>query len=135
MPFEDLTICAKHQVRKTVKRFEATHLISLVDPGDRMPRPHRIARGNQLVLQFDDVDDPALPDAPQREHLDRALSWVDRLPETARLVVHCTAGVSRSTALAYALLCQKLPGEDAMAHVLNVRPEARPNLLMMSWIS
>ena len=131
MPFEALTICAKNQVRKTVKRFEATHLISLVDPHDRMPRPHRIERGNHLVMHFDDVDDPRLPDAPQREHLVRAIEWVERLPETARLVVHCTAGVSRSTALSYALLRCSMPDQKAMDYVLKIRPEAQPNELMM----
>ncbi len=131
MPFEALTICAKRQVRKTVKRFEATHLISLVDPDDRMARPHRIERGNHLVMFFDDVADPDLPDAPQQEHLLRAIEWADRLPETARLVVHCTAGVSRSTALSYGLLRCSMREQDAMAYVMHVRPEARPNLLMM----
>ncbi len=131
MPFEALTICAKNHVRKAVKRFEATHLISLVDPDDRMPRPHRIARGNHLVMHFDDVADPGLPDAPQREHLVRAIEWADRLPETARLVIHCTAGVSRSTALSYGLLRCSMREQDAMAYVLRVRPEAQPNALMM----
>lgn len=134
MPFEALTICAKNQVRKTVKRFEATHLISLVDPHDRMPRPHRIERGNHLVMHFDDVDDPRLPDAPQREHLVRAIEWVDRLPETARLVVHCTAGISRSTALSYGLLRGSMREQDAMAYVLQIRPEAQPNNLMMQYL-
>lgn len=135
MPFEALTICAKNQVRKTVKRFEATHLISLVDPHDRMPRPHRIERGNHLIMHFDDVADPSLPDAPQREYLARAIEWVERLPKTARLVVHCTAGISRSTALSYALLRCSLSDREAMAYVLRVRPEARPNALMMQQLS
>lgn len=134
MPFEALTICAKNQVRKTVKRFEATHLISLVDPHDRMPRPHRIERGNHLVMNFDDVADPDLPDAPQREHLVRAIQWAERLPETARLVVHCAAGVSRSTALSCALLRCSMREQDAMAYVLHVRPEAQPNALMMQYL-
>jgi predicted protein tyrosine phosphatase len=134
MPFDALTICAKNQVRKTLKRFEATHLISLVDPDDRMPRPHRIAQGNHLVMHFDDVDDPALPDAPRKEHIDRAFKWVARLPETARLVVHCTAGISRSTALAYGLLCHQMNNDEAMTYVQRVRPEANPYKLMMELI-
>ena len=131
MPFEDLTVCGKNQVRKVVKRFAATHLLSLVDPEDRMPTPHRIARENHLSVKFDDVEEPDLPYAPTAPDIEQIIRWIDRLPDNARLVIHCTAGVSRSTAVAFALLCQCFGVERRL---LEIRPQASPNALITAFL-
>ena len=130
MAFEELTICAKHQVRKVVKRFAATHLLSLVDPDDRVRTPNRIARENHLSIRFDDVESPHLPFAPTYRRLETAAAWVDRLPNDARLVIQCTAGISRSTAVAFAFLCRKMDVEAARDRLLEISPEASPNALI-----
>lgn len=130
MPFQELTVCGKGQVRKVVKRFAATHLLSLVDPDDRVPTPHRIARENHLSVRFDDVESPALAHAPTLADIEKVVAWVDRLPENARLVIHCTAGVSRSTAIAFALLCRGMDIEAARDRLLVIRPQASPNALV-----
>ena len=130
MPFEDLAVCGKNQVRKVVKRFSSTHLLSIVDPGDRMPTPHRIQRENHFFIRFDDVEEPNLPHAPTSEDLGKIISWVDQLPRHARIVIHCTAGVSRSTAVALALLCREDGIDCAINKLLEIRPQASPNALM-----
>lgn len=130
MPFEDLTVCGKNQVRKVVKRFGATHLISIVDVGDRMPTPHRITREHHLTVKFDDVESPDIANAPTRADIERVMEWVGRLSGDARLVIHCAAGVSRSTALAFALLCREMEVISARDKLLEIRPQASPNALM-----
>ena len=132
MAFEDLTVCGKGQVRKVVKRFGATHLLSIVDPGDRMPTPHRIARENHFTAIFDDVESPDIQNAPTRADIERVIEWVDRLSADARLAIHCTAGVSRSTAIAFALLCREMELEQARDRLLEIRPQASPNALITS---
>lgn len=130
MPFEDLTFCGKNQVRKVVKRFAATHLLSLVDPNDRMPTPHRISRENHLSICFDDVESPELSAAPTEADLEAIVAWVDRLPESTRLVIHCTAGVSRSAAVTFGLLCRAQDVEVARDRLLEIQPNASPNALV-----
>lgn len=130
MPFEDLTVCGKNQVRKVVKRFGATHLLSIVDPHDRMPTPHRITRENHFTVKFDDVESPDIENAPTRADIERVIEWVDRLSGDARLAIHCTAGVSRSTAVAFALLCREMEVNLARDKLLEIRPQASPNALM-----
>lgn len=130
MPFEDLTFCGKNQVRKVVKRFTATHLLSLVDPNDRMPTPHRISRQNHLTVSFDDVESPELSGAPTETDLEAIVAWVDRLPESTRLVIHCTAGISRSSAIAFGLLCRVDDIGAARDRVLETQPNASPNALV-----
>jgi predicted protein tyrosine phosphatase len=56
------------------------------------------------------------------------------LAHTPTLLIHCFAGVSRSTAAAYVLACVTRPGEEqALAAELRALcPEATPNPLMVA---
>jgi len=52
-------------------------------------------------------------------------------PEDAHLLVHCHAGISRSTASMALILAQGLPGLSArqvLQEVMHIRPKAWPNL-------
>lgn len=127
------TICGKSEVKKTVKRFEATHLISTLDPGDRLFRPPRIAAANHLQLWFDDEEDPARLNAPTLDHAQAIWDWSAALPPDARVVVHCFAGACRSTAVGISLWLQH-NGTDRIAEAAEWlkldRPQACPNLLL-----
>src|SRR5713226_1121178 len=90
-----------------------THVLSILGPNSPDPpefaafAPHR-----RLILRFHDVIEPQ-PDqiAPTREDVERLLVFgreVSETPEAHRLV-HCRAGVSRSTAAAALILMQANP--------------------------
>lgn len=81
------------------------------------PSPlHRFPQKRQLILRFDDITDPAddasarpvlLGKEPEqlfsREHAEQIVTFTQALHNSARswaLLVHCTAGISRSTATA-----------------------------------
>ncbi len=59
-----------------------------------------------------------------------------RDPETVRhLLVHCHAGISRSTASMTLLLAQAQPGlgaDEVLAQVVHIREKAWPNLRILS---
>ena len=85
-----------------------THVLSLLGPTSPDPpefaafAPHR-----RLILRFHDVIEPRSDqNAPTREDVERLLIFGREVSETAdaHLLVHCRAGVSRSTAAAALIL-------------------------------
>ena len=129
----EFTVCAKSEVKKTVKRFEATHLITMLDVGDHVFRPPRIHPQDHFRIFFDDEEDPAKLHAPTKEHAEAILDFGKRLPDDARVVVHCFAGACRSTASAIALWLQANGTDrlnDAVNWLITDRPKACPNLLL-----
>lgn len=112
-----------------------THVLSILDPGWPEPAafggydPHR-----RLELRFHDVIEP-LPGCilPQPSDVERLLGFGRDLAgqPAGHLLVHCHAGVSRSTAAAMLILAQAEPDRPAAAAVRRVveqRPRAWPNL-------
>src|SRR5215475_4499091 len=74
--------------------------------------------------------------APTREDVERLLVFGREVSETpeAHLLVHCRAGVSRSTAAAALILMQANPDWSAGAAfeaIVAIRPRAWPNLLIL----
>jgi predicted protein tyrosine phosphatase len=115
-----------------------THVLSILDPGWPEPEafgafdPHR-----RLELRFHDVID-AEPGCVAPESLDvEQLLTFGRDVTAARgkhILVHCHAGVSRSTAAATLILAQARPdrpAEEALKAVVRQRPRAWPNLRLL----
>lgn len=129
----EFIVSSKSGVKRAVKHIQATHVLSTLDPGDRLYRPHSILGTNHLQLWFDDEVDPRHTYAPRLDHAQVILDWGSRLPPDARVVVHCHAGQCRSTAVGLALFLQA-NGLDqfdpARAWLLDHRPTACPNLLL-----
>ena len=125
------TVCSKSQVHKRVNVLDATHVVTMLDPGDRLyPRP-RVAPENHLQLNFEDEEDPSFRDAPTKDHCARILHFGKKLPEDSVVVVHCFAGMCRSTAAGLALHYQRYGDLDAArAWLAEDRPQALPNRLM-----
>jgi len=115
-----------------------THVLSILDPGWPEPEafgafdPHR-----RLELRFHDVIE-AEPGCIAPENLDvqQLLTFGRDLTEArdTHLLVHCHAGVSRSTAAAALILAQTRPdrpAEEALQAVVRQRPRAWPNLRIL----
>lgn len=127
-------VCDKSKVHDVVNREGATHLISICDPGDSLPLTPILKEMNRLHLTFEDVLDENAFQAPTMEHVERILDFTKDLPDDAVVLVHCFAGVSRSTAAAAAVVAQNLlqkgftdVAERAVAAVREVRPMLCPN--------
>lgn len=116
----------------------ATHAISLMN--DDMKFIHTNASWNNgvpnpkhLCLYFDDVVNRKFSNhPPEMSHLLVAFNFVSKLPADARLLIHCHAGLSRSTAMAIAICVYKgMSPEDAVKYVYSVRPQMQPNALII----
>lgn len=137
MPLEVLAT-SYNRVKKDAKAFSATHLVSLLQPGHKpVFRPPSILPNNHLRLTLTDhvLDaDSNLHDAPQRRHVESLFSFVERAPENARILFHCEAGISRSTAAAFLALVYRrglIAAQECADEVLKGRPQARPNRLLL----
>jgi len=116
-----------------------THVLSILAPDWPDPLafldfpPHR-----REALRFNDVIEPR-PDIlpPTPEDVTRLLEFgreVTTAGPNAHLLIHCHAGVSRSTAAAALLLAQEGPTrtpDDIFAEIGRLRPRAWPNLLIL----
>lgn len=123
-------VCGRSAVSRKTSQVGATHVLSLLDPGKKPFLHPNTDRRNWLLLHFEDNLDENEPNSPTREHVAQILEWGSRLPSDAVVLVHCEAGVSRSTAAALALLVQHhgIDKIDECAQLLvEVRPVACPN--------
>jgi predicted protein tyrosine phosphatase len=115
-----------------------SHVLSILDPGAPEPEaftafdPHR-----RLELRFHDVIEVGSGwVAPESCDIEQLLAFGRDLTEArgTHLLVHCHAGVSRSTAAATLILAQTRPdrpADEALLTVVRQRPRAWPNLRIL----
>jgi predicted protein tyrosine phosphatase len=131
----DIVICGLEEMDCTLDE-SVTHVISILDPDYQEPAGMaRFADPHLLRLRFHDVIE-RLPmvSPPDAEHIAAIVAFGQalRTHETARILVHCHMGISRSTAAAIILLADHGGDADAaVERVTAIRPAAWPNLRMI----
>lgn len=127
-----ITICRKNRVKDVARRFEATHILSFLDPGDRLVTPKGVPPDRHATFNMNDTHEPEDPYPPTLEQVRAVHLWFSALPPDARVVIHCFQGVSRSTAMALGLLSARLGPQEAADRLRRIRPEATPNRLIVA---
>ncbi len=128
-----IIVCPLSHVGAVVRARRPSHLITLLNPEDLglVETPESIAAERHLRLGVSDIADPIEGlTAPQEAHVLTALEFARGWGETSPLLVHCWAGISRSTATAFVLACDRNPeaSETAIARALReAAPHACPN--------
>jgi predicted protein tyrosine phosphatase len=138
VPFE-LTVCGIDELAGHCA-VGVSHVLSILDPG--FPEPPAFGtygEHRRLELRFHDVIDDMpgmLP--PRQEDVASVLAFGRDLlaepREQAHLLVHCHAGISRSTASMMLILAQARPdvaARDVVSQVVQIRPRAWPNLRIL----
>ena len=129
-------VCSLARLHSTVDETGARHIVTLLRVVDRVQRPTHIAPENHLVLTVDDISTPA--DGyivPARDHVQRLIDFVGAWDRSSPLVIHCFAGISRSTAAAYVAACALNPQRDEMQIAWDIRRASRtaqPNSRIVS---
>ncbi|MGN6148803.1 MAG: tyrosine phosphatase family protein [Rhizomicrobium sp.] len=123
------------QVEATIKRHKPSHLMTLLSPGHMIETPGGIRVGNHLRLGLNDVIATDIADDPPNEkHVEQLVRFGRDWDAKAPLLIHCWAGVSRSMAAAYIVLCDRFGPfrETQIARSLRARaPHAYPNPLLV----
>lgn len=122
---------------RMVEETLAARAVSLLSPGDAFPTFDRLAPDRHHRVHLHDIVEPAegfvTPDARHVEGLvDFLAAWSPDEP----LLVHCWAGISRSTATAFIAACLHNPETDeaAVAGALRTAsPTAYPNVRIVAF--
>ena len=112
-----------------------THILSLLGIEGAPDTPLGIDPARHLHIEVDDYPASFAGDiVPTMEHVTELLDFATAWDRQGPMLVHCYAGVSRSTAAALIVLCQYNPGRE-MEAALALRwaaPHAKPNLRMIA---
>jgi predicted protein tyrosine phosphatase len=124
-------VCPLSKMPETVRVVGARSLVTLLDYGTPISRPPGIAAESHLVVDLSDiavaVDGHTLAN---ESHVEKLLGFVWRWDQAAPLLIHCWAGVSRSTAAAFIAACALRPhcNEAEIAQEVRAKsPTATPN--------
>jgi len=129
-------VCALRHVPEMVEHTGARHLISVINAYFLPETPTAISEDRHLKLDMNDIVE-AQPDLvlPNTGHVGKLLDFVRSWDKQAPILIHCYAGLSRSTAAAFISLCALNPRtpEDAIAHALHRSSDtAAPNRLFVA---
>jgi predicted protein tyrosine phosphatase len=135
--FPDFAICGLDELIGHQGR-GVTHVLSILDP--EWPDPAAFQAFDphfRATLHFHDAIEPD-PDIllPQKADVEAILAFGRDAAEAGGLLIHCHAGISRSTAATLMILAQAHPDEreDGLAErLLQTRPQAWPNSRMVEF--
>lgn len=118
-------VCSLARLHSTVKDTGARHVVSLIMNAP-LTRPDSILVDDHLILKMDDIIDPSdTHTIPCEDHVERLISFVTRWKRESPMVVHCYAGISRSTAAAFTAACALNPKRDELQIAWALRQASR----------
>lgn len=133
-----IIVCGLNAAQGQIDLHGAKSVISILGP----ETPHRdftgITRDLHLRLTFNDINAATTGlVAPHAGDASKLVSFIRRWDQTHPLLIHCWAGISRSTASAFSALCVLRPDADEMELALALRaasPSATPNRLITAQV-
>lgn len=123
-------VCGLHEMPLHVRALRPSHLVSLVQPEFQPPTPDGIGTGRHLRIAVHDVSGPILGFVPpRRSDVEKLIAFLRGWPGDEALLIHCYAGVSRSTAAALVALALNAEGREmeAARRLREAAPHAQPN--------
>ncbi len=128
-------VCALGDLDQIALSLREYRLLTLLSPSHIDETWKRHVRGAHLHLAFNDINEPR--DgliAPDREMVAQIIDFGHNVSEDMPLLIHCWAGISRSSAAAYIIACARSSGREfEIADCLRRRaPFVTPNALMVA---
>jgi predicted protein tyrosine phosphatase len=124
-------VCSLAALSETVRLTGASHVLTVMANVEQVQRPVSVLPANHLKVAMDDITEEMDGFvAPSEVHIERVLNFVRGWDRSAPMVVHCYAGISRSTASAFAAACALNPHRDEVEIARKMRaasPIAAPN--------
>lgn len=131
----DIVICSREEAGEILcspsRRKDVVLLVSIGEPHDPTPAGFRNVSPRLRFLFADTNGELGATVDDVRRLIDTAQSFAEK---SGRVVIHCQAGISRSTAAAtifYAVLLGEGREDEAIARVIAARAFAMPNRRMI----
>ncbi|MBV8568840.1 MAG: tyrosine phosphatase family protein [Methylobacteriaceae bacterium] len=110
-------VCPLSKIEAVVHATGARSLVTLLSAGTQVTRPQLIARERHLHLVVSDIIEAMDGEIlPGEHHVRDLVAFAGTWDRKAPMLVHCFAGVSRSTAAAFISACVLVP--EASEHDL-----------------
>jgi predicted protein tyrosine phosphatase len=130
-PMARIHVCSLSKVPETVRATGARSLVTLLNRGTIVERPREISPNRHLYVAMSDITETIEGHIlPQESHVLQILSFLDGWDRRNPLLIHCWAGVSRSTAAAFiaaCALCPERPEGEIAREIRRKSPTATPN--------
>ncbi len=133
----ELTVCGLDELDSHRTR-GVTHVLSILDPG--WPEPAAFLAFDphfRATFRFHDAIEWSWGVVlPKRTDIEAILAFGREAGDVSHLLIHCHAGISRSTAAMLMILAQAHPEESedvAVDRLLAIRPQAWPNSRMIAF--
>lgn len=124
-------VCSLARIDEIASASGARSMVTLINVGTPVERPACIAPDRHLFIGMSDIAQPLQGHvAPDVAHVETLLTFVRAWDRRDPLLIHCWAGVSRSTAAAFVTACALNEGrsEDEIAATIRAAsPTATPN--------
>jgi len=123
-------VCSLHEMRRHVRSLRPGYLVSLVQSEFQPPTPAEIEADSHHRVVVDDVSEPGLGAVvPEQEHVQEMVTFLAQRSRDEGVLIHCYAGISRSTAAALIALSLDMDGREmeAAQTLRRAAPHAQPN--------
>ncbi|MCJ8330553.1 MAG: dual specificity protein phosphatase family protein [Lentisphaeria bacterium] len=116
MTNRDIQICSHVEAIELLKQDTDFHVISIRDRsaiGVEFEIDPLLKDVSSITYYFDDIHETTDgKELPAKKKVEEILDWST---DKQRIIVHCNAGMGRSPAIAYLILCQDMPAAEAIA--------------------
>jgi predicted protein tyrosine phosphatase len=124
------------KVQSLVDEHGVRHVMTLLAPETPHDPPRGVDGERHLKLYFHDIAQPMDGHTPpSRADAEKMIAFFRAWRREAPLLIHCWAGISRSTAAAFTGLCLFRPDaaeEELALELRRASPSATPNRLIVS---
>lgn len=124
-------ICSLDAAPSLARKLRPARVVSLLSPYDTFPVFDGMGPDLHLQVPIHDiVDDVGDWRAPDSSDAERVIRFVESWDRAAPMLIHCWAGISRSTASAFITACVHNPDANEMQIARAIRdasPTASPN--------
>jgi predicted protein tyrosine phosphatase len=108
-----LHVCSLARVAETVRITGARSLVTLINVDTLVSRPAEIDAERHLFIGMSDITEPLDGHIlPAEQHVRKLIAFAKSWDRSEPLVIHCHAGVSRSTAAAFIIACALAPSRS-----------------------
>ena len=131
-----IIVCPLNKVQTLVDEHGVGHVVTLLAPNTPHDAPRGIERSQHLKLYFHDiVQDMEGHVPPQASDAETLIAFLQAWDRKRPMLIHCWAGISRSTAAAFTAMCLFRPSTDEEEIAWELRkasPSATPNRLIVT---